>query len=295
MVSGIVMSLLFDMTMEQGSVMNRGQMQSAVRGATELLQQELTQAGRVAIPGDTTTLTNVIVPTPGTPVAALVASTTGMFNGMVLMIGSGMNFEIVAISNVGATGFSADFQRGHLAGEVIRPAGAFPTGVISDMMPDEVTVDPNGSNANLLKMYGDINDDGNMVYMEYACTQAADGSGRLTRRMMPFTTLPAAKPNFPPVTLVRNVLPNADGAACFSYQSDGLLGNSYVQNVAVTITVQTERPDPRTRDYNIDRTRMKKSLLNVSPRNVYQAWWAATQNRNQYVQPTPQSVTDLLP
>src|SRR3954454_15452833 len=96
-ISSIVTSALLQMTNQQQTIWNRTEMHSGVRGATELLQQEVGQAGRVTLPGGTgaVALTLPIVTAPGTlctlgkptpgiygvPVTATVASTIGMFDG----------------------------------------------------------------------------------------------------------------------------------------------------------------------------------------------------------------------
>ena len=50
-VSGIVTTALMQMTKSQTTIWNRTEMHSGIRGATELLQQEVGQAGRVSVPG----------------------------------------------------------------------------------------------------------------------------------------------------------------------------------------------------------------------------------------------------
>src|SRR5712664_344374 len=74
-VSSIVTSALLQLTKQQQTVWNRTEMHSGVRGATELLQQEVGQAGKISLPGTVTltlpivtaagTLCTVGVPTPG--------------------------------------------------------------------------------------------------------------------------------------------------------------------------------------------------------------------------------------
>src|SRR3954463_304200 len=94
-ISSIVTSALLQMTNRQQTIWNRTEMHSGVRGTTELLQQEVGQAGRVTLPGATGavtltlpivtaagTLCTVGVPTAGVagvPVTATVSSTLGMF------------------------------------------------------------------------------------------------------------------------------------------------------------------------------------------------------------------------
>src|SRR6184192_620350 len=52
-VSSIVTSALLQMTNSQKTIWNRTEMHSGIRGATELLQQEVGQAGRISVPGTT--------------------------------------------------------------------------------------------------------------------------------------------------------------------------------------------------------------------------------------------------
>ena len=74
------------------------------------------------------------------------------------------------------------FTIAYLAGARVMPAGGFAEGIIP-------TTKANGSTASTLKIVGDINGDGSIVYVEYTCDWNA---GRLYRNMMPYTA--AAKP-----------------------------------------------------------------------------------------------------
>src|ERR1700739_786104 len=49
-VSAIVMSGMLQMMWTQGTIANRTEMHTSVRSATELLQQEIGQAGKVSLP-----------------------------------------------------------------------------------------------------------------------------------------------------------------------------------------------------------------------------------------------------
>ena len=74
----------------------------------------------------------------------------------------------------------------------------------------------NGSTGNVLKMYGDINSDGNMLYIEYSCDTTR---GNLYRNVMSFTA--GTKPSIAgtagdPMILLPIA---ADGSACFTYQT----------------------------------------------------------------------------
>jgi len=91
--------------------------------------------------------------------------------------------------------------------------------------------------------------------------------------------------------LLSNVLPNPDGTPCFTYQERTVDGTSFVVQVAITLTVETEDPDPTTGLFQTE----TKALLNVSPRNVFHVWQLASLGINNRVQPMPPSVQALLP
>jgi type II secretory pathway pseudopilin PulG len=304
-ISSIVTGALMQMTNHQQTIWNRTEMHSGVRGATELLQQEVGQAGRVTLPG-TVTLTLPIVTaagtlcTPGAPVTTTVDSTTGMFVGEWLTTLDGDATETVAIVAIpSATTFTACFTQSHLANTTsFRALGGFASGIVAPSLP-------NGSTANRLKMYGDINGDGNMVYIEYYCDNGdpgTDGSFNLYRNVvLPFVPFGAPAAVKPPVdsslVLLSNVHPNpadAGGVArpCFLYQEPvppSVPG--MVLDVAVTLTVWSQTKDPITKQFQTE----TKALLNVSPRNVFFTWEFAGLGYMNRVQPMPTVIAPLLP
>jgi hypothetical protein len=138
----------------------------------------------------------------------------------------------------------------------------------------------------VLKLFGDINGDGIMVYIEYTCDTA---SGTLYRNVMPLSA--AAKPAVTASqVLLNNIQLNPGGAACFTYQQQTVAPNTFVTDVAITLTVQTQQKDPVTKQYQKE----TKALLNVSPRNVFNTWELAGIGELNRIQPTPASVTNLL-
>jgi prepilin-type N-terminal cleavage/methylation domain-containing protein len=314
-ISSIVTSALMQMTNHQQTIWNRTEMHSGVRGATELLQQEVGQAGRVTLPGATgaVTLTLPIVTAPGTlctmgvptpgvagvPVTATVSSTTGMFVGEWLTTLDGDAIETVAIVTIpSATTITACFTQSHLANTTsLRALGGFANGILAPSLP-------NGSTANRLKMYGDINGDGTMVYIEYYCDNGdpgTDGSFNLYRNVVqpfvPFGTPAAVKlPVDSSMVLLSNVHQNPPDAAgvarpCFQYQEPvppSVPG--MVLDVAVTLTVWSETRDPITKQFQTE----TKALLNVSPRNVFFTWEFAGLGYMNRVQPTPAVIAPLL-
>ncbi len=309
-VSAIVLSLMFRMSMSQSSVATRTDMHASVRSVTEVMQQEISQAGRVTIPGDAgtpnrTTLTAAVATPAACPAvnavsqAVSIGSTEGMFLGELLIIGPDpvaacdalaaegkTNEEVVTVTAVDAGGgtITANFLFDHANGASVRPASSFGTGILAS------------SDGNTLKMFGDINDTGNMVYVKYFCNPQADGSGTLTRQEMPWNNPdPANKDvDYPPQTLLNNVLPNPDGSDCFIYDHFDAGTpplNTYVLNVAVTLSVQGEQPDLETHVYDKE----TKALLSVAPRNVNMAYRIGSQAdaATGYVQPTPATITAL--
>lgn len=282
-ISGIVVGSTMDMTRLGQKMTNRSDMHSGVRNATALLQQEVGQAGRVSLPGPVALVGATGIGTFTIPVT----STVGMFVGERLIIGGGAQEETVTLTQVdtGANTITANFALAHVAGEPVTATGGFAAGVIPTTMA-------NGSTGNVLKIVGDVNGDGRMVYVEYQCDLA---NGRLYRNVMPITA--AAKPA---VTveqiLLTNLLPNPpnpDGTVppCFIYQQRTFAGTTYVIGVAIMTTVRSQVRDQNTNDFQ----RVTKALLNVSPRNVINVWQNASLNNTNRIQPLPPSVVQLLP
>jgi prepilin-type N-terminal cleavage/methylation domain-containing protein len=330
-ISGIVTNALMQITGHQKTVWNRTEMHSGIRGATELLQQEVGQAGRVTLPNDGTTTngsltlqTNVTVPAgtfPCTPIATSpywtggvtptvnVSSTVGLWAdlryGIKLAVLDGDNSETVTVQTIPASGqITACFSRSHTQPKKMMALGGFAEGIIAPSPSYSIGAVTgtyvNGSDKNHLKLFGDINGDGNMVYVEYVCDNGsipavANPSHNLYRNLMPFTQVgkPAVDDS---KILISNIYPNdpdTDGSErpCFKYQWGNAGGLQYVLDVAITLTVQTQQADPTTKQFQ----RETKALLNVSPRNVYDVWTMSGYGEGSRVQFTPSTVTALLP
>ena len=283
-ISGIVVGSTMDMTRLGQRMTNRSDMHSGVRNATALLQQEVGQAGRVSLPGpvELAGATGIGVFT------VAVDSTDGMFVGEQLIVGAGATEETVTVTAMDSAAdpdtITATFAFNHAAGERVATTGGFAAGVIPTTMA-------NGSTGTVLKIVGDVNGDGRMVYVEYQCDLM---NGVLSRNVMPFDAV--AKPA---VTveqiLLTNLLPNPanpDGTVppCFIYQERTFSGTTYVIGVAIMTTVQSQDRDQNTGDFQ----RVTKALLNVAPRNVINVWQNASLNYTSRVQPLPQSVVQQL-
>jgi hypothetical protein len=277
-VAGIITTGLIRTTEAQGTIWNRTEMHAGVRSATELLEQEVGQAGLVNLPAPVTLAAPVTI--VGVQTATL-SSVTAMFVGEQLTIDAGAFQETVAITAINTANkqITASFVAPHAAGAPVTALGGFANGIV----PTNVV---NGSTPTVLKLFGDINSDGTMVYIEYTCDTAA---GNLYRNVMPFDA--AAKT---PVTaaqvLLSNIVDNPGGTPCFTYQQKTVGALTYVTDVAITLTVQTQQTDPVTKR----KQQETKALLNVSPRNVFNAWELASAGSTSRIQPTPASVVNLL-
>jgi prepilin-type N-terminal cleavage/methylation domain-containing protein len=292
MISSAVTSGLLQMTHSQRTIWNRTQLHAGVRSATELLQQEVGQAGRIALPGTATLAAAVAIGVQTVVVnidGAVPATMSGFFVNENLVVGSGGAQESVVVTAViaGTKQVTATFASAHPAGAAVQALGGFATGIV----PPAPYV--NGSTATVLKLIGDINADGKMVYVEYTCDFSTN-PGNLYRNVMPYDQPPPKVAATSSQVLLNNILPNPGGTACFTYMPNPrpIVGaNTFVLDVAITLTVQTQVVDPITRQFQLE----TKALLNVSPRNVFNVWQLASAGVAERVQPIPATVTLLLP
>ena len=287
-VTGVVMSLMMQMTAAQGSVGNRTEMHSSVRSATELLQQEIGQAGKISLPNPATpvTLSGAVTTVDGTASSVAVTSASGMFGNEQLVIDTGDNEETVTVTAVVAATntITAVFAIPHASGASVRVAGTFASGIV----PTTYTcAGANcGSTGFRLKLYGDVNDDGNMEYIEYWCDTSGGNLYRNVVTIAPGATKPAVTSS---MVILSNLLPNpADPgttgqAPCFKYQEKVVGPDTYDVDVSVTLTAQTQNPDPQTNQFQQE----TKALLNVSPRNVFEGWQLASGGVANRVQQMP--------
>jgi hypothetical protein len=283
----------------QSLVFGRSAMHDGVRSATELLQQEVGQAGSVTLPPGTQltgAVTVVGIATVG------VSSTAGMFVGENLVVDVGANEETVEVTAItpGAPGtFTGNFAMTHLASSPVSVRGGFATGIVpcasAAACPGSsvgTATYTNGSTGYLLKLYGDINDNGEMVYVEYTCDI---DHGMLYRNEVEDAVVPGTTPTKslpgPTQILLDNLTDPVSGRVpCFTFQQKMVGAQAYVVNVAISLTTRTQTAD---RVAGIQRE--TKSLLNVAPRNVFGAWLLASMGTNKRIQPIPPSITALLP
>jgi prepilin-type N-terminal cleavage/methylation domain-containing protein len=323
LIAGGATTALLKMTGAQATIWNRTQMHSGIRGATEVLQQEVGQAGRVAIPNRIALGGAVVAGTQTIAVNCLPTSTScvtgtsavsGLFVGEKVLVDAGCfdttlictsREETVTLTGVNTTtnAITAVFTNPHASGAPVQTRGVFATGVIpplaspSAYAPGTSTFSyANGSTGSVLKLYGDINADGKMVYVEYSCVIPAAVSGvqspgNLYRNSMDWNAAAPSPAPAPAQILLGGIMPNPDGSPCFTYQTQVVSGIYYVTDVAITLTVQTQLIDPVTKQFQTE----TKALLNVSPRNVFNAWALAGLSMSNRIQPIPPQVALLLP
>ncbi len=296
-VGGIVMSGMVQLMRTQGTIANRTEMHTSVRSATELLEQEIGQAGRLSLASPTAnvSLGAAVVAAAGATAFTLSASdgsAVTVYPNEVLTVDLGTNQEVVTLVTASGSAGTALFQNAHAVGAPVTALGAFGTGIVP---PAAAPANyPSGSTPTVLKLYGDINGDGNMVYVEYTCTGTATVPGSLYRNQVSITA--GAKPAVDnTMILLSNVLANpndANGNAvpCFAYQVQPLGSGYCVTDVAVTLTVQTQNKDLQTGQFQQE----TKALLNVAPRNVVEVYDTASLTDPLRAQAMPATVTALL-
>jgi len=304
-VSSIVMYGTAQMMNTQGTVANRTAMHSSVRSATELLQQEIGQAGRISLP------TAVLPVTLTGPIAAgivaqvaPISSITNLFPNMLLDVDAGQNFEVVTVTAVAPGSITAVFSKPHAGATIpVQVSGAFGTGIVPPVAGLAcVTAGyiaypglTSGSDCNTLKLYGDINGDGNILYVEYKCDTSTNPGFLYRNQVANAVVLGTIKPAVDAsMYLLNNVEPNPGGSGCFSYQIQNASINGtatpFVTDVAVTLTVQTQQKDPQTQQFQQE----TKALLNITPRNVFYVWEAASLGEVPRNQPMPANIASML-
>jgi len=240
-----------------GSSQLRADMHMGVRAALELMAQEVNQAGLLPF-GPPRKLSAAVSPSPTAQLVQVTAggvpNVSSIFVNEKLTIDTGSNQEDVKVTavNTATSQITAIFTKAHPANAPVNAFGLFPQGIRS--------TSPNPSNSTVLKIFGDINGDNTIAYVEYECS-----GGTLTRKewqIPSFDVSPAARVLVRTGTLVKDVI--VDPTPCFQYTTATASGATFVTSVTVTLSVQTADKDPFTKQ----RVSMTKSSLNLSPRNL---------------------------
>jgi len=244
-VSGAALSSVVGHQKSYVSTTIQADMHSEMRNAVELLTQEVGQAG--ALNFTPTTLAASVAASPMAQ-SIPVGSTAGMFVGQRLRVDSGALEETVVVTALASNppSISAVFAQGHTAGVLVTAAGVFPQGILSSSTPTS------------LRLFGDINADGNLAYVRYDCDTTA---GTLTRSVTPLTSTTLGSSDI----LLSHVVPAAGINGCFILPAPtSVAGFTFTPIVGLTINVETARPDPQTGQFVV----MSQNFLNIAPRNV---------------------------
>jgi len=245
-------------------------MHSEMRNAVELITQEVGQAG--AMNFAPTTLAATVAASPLAQ-SVQVASTAGMFVGQQLRVDTGSAEETVAVTALSSVppAFSAIFSQAHTSGVLVASAGVFPQGILSSSTPTS------------LRLFGDINADGNLEYVRYNCDTTA---GTLTRSITPVAN--AALSNSE--VLLNHIVPAAGVNGCFILPTPTSAGGfTFIPTVGLTINVETAQVDPQTGQYVV----MTQNFLDIAPRNVEAGLDMANAGSVVDLQPVPPAVSAL--
>ena len=219
-----------------------------LRGATELMAQEIGQAGLVSLPPSPSPTLSGNVTASSSAQTVAVSSVTSMFVGEKLLIDAGTSQELVTLTAVSTSlsQITAIFNNSHSNGAVINVLGVFPSGVMSS------------STATQLRLFGDINADGSLVYVHYDCDTTA---GTLTRSITKVT--PSVTTSNASQTLLNHLIANPGGTACFQYTTAQV-----PLTQAITQTVGTGNGTQTTFSGTIPNVPVKSGSLSVAAGGV---------------------------
>lgn len=304
--SGVV-SLISYNQKAYGQIEQQSDMYENVRAVAELMAQEVGQAGLVILPAGVTL--SAAVTQNATAQTVAVSSTTSMYAGEMLLVDAGTKEEQVAIVSLTSTSINGIFAQNHASGAGIHTIGVSPNGIVSPSSsattpggvscvtsPTGVTYTAtHGSTCNVLNLWGDLNSDGTLVYVRYTCNTTTT-PGTLTRSVTTIT--PGVNTVSTAQTLLSTLTtnpPNSAPGPCFQYDLstqqitvNGVTSTYYmIANIGLTISVQSLKPDPVTRQY----LTMTKSFLSLSPRNILAGYAQAYAGDASRLQNQPPNIT----
>jgi len=244
------------------------------RGAMELISQEVGSAGSFSFP--TRTFSAAVTGNTNNQQWVTLSSMAGVFarpsstppDGEKLLVDTGANEELVAITNTDSTRVFGVFAKSHAINTPVKALGTFATGILVS------------STATQLRVLGDINNDGNPVLVEYTCNTTA-GTETLSRSVTPIGS--AVQPS---QVLLSGLQPNPGGTPCFLYAPPTSVATTPTvlvrTQVSITLTSRATTPDPETKTY-----RSMTASQVVTPRNTGLAIFLAANSMANRVQSTP--------
>ena len=265
-VSGSAFAVLSYYQKSYLSTEQRSDVHSSIRAAMELMTQEITQAGSLSSPGKTvhssvtsSTVSQSVSLDPST-------ATADIFDNEQLVIDTGSSQEVVTVESHTSSAITVTLTQDHSAGTSVTARGVFPEGILPSSTGTE------------LRLMGDLNGDGTLVYEWYDCDPA---TGNLTRTQNKVST-PAVNST---QLLLDRIVANPSGVPCFQYTTTSVRGFTFTTGIAITISARSRERDPLTGAF----VTVTESLLNISPRNVLAGFEAARLNLLTRLQPTLQN------
>lgn len=210
-----------------------------IRAAGELVFQEVSLAGNH---GFATRRVGVDLVGSTTSQTMTLDDATGIFVGQRLLVDVGNVQEIVEITAVSGNNVTGVFREDHLTDAPVNSVGPFPSGILAS------------STATRLQMFGDLQDDGTLQFVEYRVRGSA-----LIRSETPIGTTPQNPWN----VILDDLLPNPGATPVFQYTTRTVAGTAFVTQITVTLTSETSTPDPETGS-----ARTQTLTFSVIPRNV---------------------------
>lgn len=270
-------------TKNSSSTQLKADVNSGLRGALEMMTQDLTQAGLLNSTdgiADTTLATADL--SSGNPQAISVANASLFYSGEYLTIwdSNPLYIETVQVTAVDTTNnkITAIFGYNHNVGTPIYAAGVIPNGLISARNAGGAVGGTN-TNGTILDLVGDFNADGSLQYVEYVCDK--NNTQQLLRAAVPVSQGTIKSSDYQPIL---SSVTNCN----FSATDPNSTG--YNTRADFWITVQTARKDPQTGQY----LSITKSILDVYPRNVAGAVALSSIGQYNTLQPLPASLPSSL-
>lgn len=295
-ITGATFSVMSSYQKSYGTTQLKADMYMNLRGVSELMAQEIGQAGlKISPTYPQAQFTNSVV--GGAFGTATVTTSIGMAvttPPMQVMIDQGQPAQetvTIAAVTTGVPGtFSATFGQNHTSGATVTIVGqgVYANGVLP-FSPPATPVSTAGSTPSTLELFGDINSNGRLQYVYYSCNPSAQQgpvAGTLVRSI---TRLPTPGGANAPQTLLNTLVVNPNDPVtgqpipCFRSGTQTVAGTTFVSNVGVTLSVRTQEVDKVTGQYLV----MTKSFMNLTPRNTLGGLELSQYQLSNYLLPTP--------
>ncbi len=292
----------------------RAALNQQVRATMEIISQEVGQAGLppsgisgnsiyagTGAAGALATLSAAVA--INTTTAVTVSSTALLQGGMLVVVDSGANAELLQIGvisgstiTVATVNGTAGFQKAHVSGVSLYPQGVYTAG-ISFISPPAVAGTSSFSYQSLI-MFGDITGTGTLTVIQYNCPTTTTATltdsssvqwGPLTRTEYDYngTTWSSSTANMLDIVRVATTTyPTAADGCRFDYNvfTPTKVADYMTTSVNVTIIAESLRPDPTTGNPEV----VAKSFMNIQPRNILNAY-------NMYLYNSSPAVVAALP